>query len=134
MIVPADDDWMPPPSRRPARTKPPARARSETERTQEVIAFLKTLPHTYAFKKHTSAHGEAGHPDVFACHGGRMVLVEMKVPGDKPTALQMQRLINWRAAGAAVCWAYEVEHVRELLARTAADPAYRNPLTGPGAP
>ncbi|NUT90843.1 MAG: hypothetical protein HOY78_02320 [Saccharothrix sp.] len=131
--APVDDDWNPPPPVRTRRPGPPEPVRSETARTEAVLKYLKALPETYAFKKHTGAHGEPGHPDIFACHRGRMVLVEMKVPGRKPTALQMQRLRIWQEAGAAVCWANEVEHVRELLERTE-DPDYRNPLTRPGAP
>lgn len=135
MTAPADDDWADPAPLPPAaRRKPPEPVRGETERTQDVIKWLRAQSGTWAFKKHTGPQGEAGHPDIFACRNGRMVLIEMKVPGDRPTKLQAQRLRTWREAGAAVCWATEVDHVKELFARMDADPAYRNPLTRPGAP
>ncbi len=129
-LVHDDDVNAPPPLRR--RTAPPPR-RSETDRTKDVLEWMNAQPDTYAFKKHTGAQGEGGHPDIFACVAGRMVLVEMKVPGERPTGRQFERLRTWQKAGAAVCWADDVEHVQELWARLG-DPQWRNPLTRPGAP
>lgn len=132
MII--DDDYPPPPSRARAQRKPPPPVRNETQRTKDVIAWMKAQPRTYAFKKHTGPHGEGGHPDIFACRDGRMVLVEMKVPGDRPDSRQFERLRTWQAAGAAVCWADDVEHVRQLFERMDSEPNWINPLTGPGVP
>lgn len=134
MTVPVDDDWAPPAPLRTPRTRPRP-VKGETERTEDVLKWLKAQPGVHAFKKHTGPQGEAGHPDIFACRDGRMVLVEMKKPGEGPTLLQFQRLRTWRDnAGAAVCWATDVEHVRELFERMDSHPGYRNPLTRPGAP
>lgn len=130
MTAPVDDEWSVPSAPRVA----PPPVRSEVKRTEEVLKWLNSQPGIYAFKKHTSVQGEAGHPDIFACRNGRMVLVEMKIPGKSPTKIQAQRLRGWQLVGAAVCWATEVEHVRQLFERIDADPGYRNPLTGPGAP
>jgi hypothetical protein len=128
--LPVDDEWAAPPPRRAA----PPPVRSETARTEDVLKWLKSQRGVYAFKKHTTAQGETGHPDIFGCRYGRMVLVEMKIPGKVPTKTQMQRLVAWQSVGAAVCWATEVEHVAELFERIDADAEYRNPLTRPGAP
>jgi len=133
-----DDEYDPPPrkshhARATARPAPP-RPRGETERTKDVLTWMNSHPDVYAMKKHTGAQGEGGHPDIFACRRGRMVLVEMKKPGEAPDARQRQRLVNWQKAGAAVCWAFDVEHVRELFERIDADPLWKNPLTAPGAP
>lgn len=136
MTTPVDDDWSTPApvTRRKPRERPEP-VRGETERTEDVLKWLKAQPGVHAFKKHTGAHGEAGHPDVFACRHGLMVLVEMKRPGEEPTKLQYQRLRTWRdKAGAAVCWATDIEHVRELFERMDSHPGYRNPLIRPGAP
>lgn len=129
-----DDDYAPPPSRSPRRRTPPPPVRGETERTQDVIEWLKAQPRCYAMKKHTGPQGEGGHPDIFACRAGRMVLVEMKRPGERPDARQMQRLRTWQEAGALVCWAFDVEHVRAVFERADAEPGWINPLTGPGVP
>jgi len=108
--------------------------RAETPRTQEVIAWLKTLPHTYAYKLHTSHRGEGGHPDVDCCSMGRTVKIEMKRPGRTPDSRQMERLRTWQAAGALVGWAETVEHAREILAHRDDPVPWINPLTEPGDP
>lgn len=128
-----DDDWAPPSPKRKQR-KPPEPVRSETQRTGDVLEWMNAQPRTYAMKKHTGVYGESGHPDIFGCRAGRMVLVEMKRPGEKPTKQQMQRLRDWQKAGAAVCWAFDVEHVRQLFERMDADEKWTNPLDRPGAP
>lgn len=127
-----DDDWAPPP--KTTHRPPPPKVRGETERTKDVLEWMNAQPGVYAFKKHTGAQGEGGHPDIFACRNGRMVLVEMKKPGEEPTARQYERLRAWRKAGAAVCWATDVDHVQQLFARIDVDENWINPLTGPGAP
>lgn len=129
-----DDECVPPAVTARRHREPPPRVRGETERTKDVLAWLKAQPCTYALKKHTNAQGEGGHPDIFACRAGRMVLVEMKRPGEKPDTRQMERLRTWQSAGALVCWAYDVDHVRALFERADADPNWINPLTGPGVP
>lgn len=128
-----DEDFRPPPVKRERRAAPP-RVRGETERTKDVLEWMNAQPDVYAMKKHTGAQGEGGHPDIFACRAGRMVLVEMKKPGEEPTLRQHQRLSDWQKAGAAVCWATDIEHVRQLFERIDGTPEWINPLTGPGAP
>jgi hypothetical protein len=128
-----DDEYAPPPPRRERRKQPPP-VRNETQRTADVLAWMNAQPGVYAMKKHTNAQGEGGHPDIFACRSGRMVLVEMKRPGESPDARQMQRLRNWQKVGALVCWAFDVEHVHAVFERADSDPNWINPLTGPGVP
>lgn len=108
--------------------------RSETPRTNEVLDYLKSLPNTYAYKVHGSHHGEGGHPDIDCCSAGRAVKIEMKRPGYRPDARQMQRLIDWQKAGALVGWAETVEHARQILAHRDDEVRWLNPLTGPGDP
>lgn len=103
----------------------------ETKRAALVLAWLNSLPCTHAIKKHTGPYGEAGHPDVFACSRGRMVLIEMKQPKKRPEPLQMKRLRDWQEAGALVGWAESVEHAQQIMAHRD-DLAWRNTLEGPG--
>lgn len=108
--------------------------RPETEITKEAITWLKSQPATYARKLHTGGmSGERGHPDIDGCTHGRALKIEMKRPGEKPTKIQMVRLLQWRESGALVGWATSVEEVRAIFAN-ADNPDYVNPLTGPGAP
>jgi Holliday junction resolvase len=46
----------------------------------------------------------AGTPDLIACIAGRFYAIEVKRPGEKPTALQEYRLAQWRKAGAVAVW------------------------------
>jgi len=108
--------------------------RSETVRTREVLDMLNGLPQTYAYKTHGGHRAEGGHPDIMACSRGRMVTIEMKRPGFRPDARQMQRLRAWQAAGAAVGWAETVEHAREIMAHLDDPVPWINPLTEPGDP
>lgn len=107
--------------------------KSEVERTAEVLSWLKDQPDTFARKVHTGPMGEGGHPDIDGCQAGRAFKIEMKQPGKVPDKRQMMRLKVWRAAGALVGWAENVEHARQIMAYRG-DYEWRNPLTAPGAP
>jgi hypothetical protein len=131
MVAPVtDDDFVPPP---PRKRKPDHRDESETSRTAKVLSYLKSLPKTHARKVHTGPMGESGHPDIDGCRAGRAFKIEMKKSGEKPTPLQMARLITWQAAGALVGWAESVEHAEQIMAYWD-NYEWRNQLTGPGAP
>ena len=90
-MTPVDDEYTQPGAAilraRPAR----APERSEADITADVIAWIKSLPHAYAWKLHSGAMGESGHPDVDGCIAGRAVKIEMKRPGRKPTILTGRR-------------------------------------------
>jgi hypothetical protein len=129
---PLDDDYVPmtaaassPRRRRPA-------VEPETAITKRVLGWLNTQPNTYAWKLHTSAMGEGGHPDIDGCVKGRCLKIEMKKPGERPDARQMGRLLAWREAGALVGWATSLDEARDIF-NMHKDPLWRNPLTAPGA-
>lgn len=106
--------------------------KSESDITKQAITWLKAQPRTYAWKLHTGAMGENGHPDIDGCMNGRTLKIEMKRPGRRPTPAQMARLLLWRQAGAIVGWATTVDEVMALVEQGIRDPSWRNPLTGPG--
>ena len=132
-MIPVDDEYTQPGAAvlrsRPVR----APERSEAGITAEVIAWIKSLPCSYAWKLHSGAMGESGHPDIDGCIAGRAVKIEMKRPGRRPTPLQMQRLIKWRATGAIAGWATSLKEAQALVEKSLAEPGWRNPLTAPGA-
>lgn len=105
---------------------------SEADITKKSIRWLKRQPATYAWKLFGSVMGETGHPDIDGCTGGRSIKIEMKRPGERPTAHQMARLRQWRETGAIVGWASSVEQVQQLVTYAKQSPEWRNPLTGPG--
>lgn len=117
----------------PTRPVPDKRPQLEGEITAAALRWLNRQPRTYAWKLHSSPLGQTGHPDIDACVNGRAVKIEMKRPGQKPTAHQLGRLQRWGQSGALVGWATSVEHVEQLHGR-AADMNWVNPLTGPGTP
>lgn len=104
---------------------------TESEVTKLALSWLRAQPRTYAWKLHTGAYGESGHPDIDGCVDGRSLKIEMKEPGYKPTTLQRARLITWRKTGALVGWATSLEEVQQIFAH-APDRDWVNPLTGPG--
>ena len=71
-----------------------------------VLRRLKALRATdpaLAFRKrHGSAFGVQGDPDIHGVWRGVAFEIELKQPGQDPTPLQQARLKEWSAAGATV--------------------------------
>lgn len=88
-----------------------------TERAivKAILAHLNGLPDCLARKRWGGGMGVAGDPDIDACVRGRSVQLEVKRPGEKPTALQVKRLEEWRRAGAITAVVNSVADVRNLL-------------------
>lgn len=59
--------------------------------------------------------GSNGDPDRLFVMDGKMLLIEMKRPGQECTPLQLQRHAEWRAAGASVSVVSDVAAGRSLL-------------------
>jgi hypothetical protein len=78
--------------------------RRESTLTNRVLTELNSWPETEAIKKHGSVYSIAGDPDIFGCLRGRTFVLEAKVPGKKPKAIQNYRLRQWKKAGATVGW------------------------------
>ena len=53
-------------------------------------------------KIHGDPYMPGGTPDLIGCASGRCFVLEVKRPGEKPRALQVQQLEKWRKAGAVV--------------------------------
>lgn len=135
-LILQDDEFGAPPlrDREPAPTsRPVTRVPRESEITTEALRWLNRQFRTFAWKIHTTAMGQTGHPDIDACVDGRSVKIEMKRPGRRPEPHQLGRLRRWQAAGALVGWASTLEHVQQLHAR-AGQRDWVNSLESPGAP
>lgn len=78
---------------------------------------LKKLTQAFFFKVHGGPFQRVGIPDIVGCYHGRFVAIEVKRPGEQPTARQMATLVKLRAAGAYVMVATDEEQVREFIAR-----------------
>ena len=90
---------------------------SERAIVRSILAYLNSLPCCLARKRWGGGMGVAGEPDIDACIGGRSLQLEVKRPGEKPTALQLKRLDEWRQAGAVTGVVTSVEEVRALLGK-----------------
>jgi hypothetical protein len=69
-------------------------------------------------KRHGTAMGVAGDPDLYGSIRGRHFEIEVKRPydpGSIPTELQVQRMQEWRDAGALVGIARSVEDALAIL-------------------
>jgi hypothetical protein len=116
----------------PASKRRSARPVTEDAVKASVLNKIKTHPRGgYAICKHQTGTGERGTPDVLACMGGRMVVVEVKRSGNIPEPKQLGELRRWQLAGALACWVDDAaqlddvfEHLDELN--------WRNDFAHPG--
>lgn len=100
--------------------------KGESHLTTRLVDHINSLPTGYAVKVHGSAYGHAGEPDINACLAGRMVRVEVKMPGHKPTPVQWGKLRRWAKAGALVGYVTSLEELQSLLTH-ADDRLWTNP-------
>lgn len=67
-------------------------------------------------KQHGTMYGKNGVPDILGClPDGRMLALEVKRPGEKPTPLQKYELLEWAARHAITGVVESVAQVKELL-------------------
>jgi hypothetical protein len=89
-----------------------------------IVKALKECPGVAVRKRHGTAMGVAGDPDLYGSIHGRHFEIEVKRlddPGSIPTELQAQRMQEWRAAGALVGIARSVEDAFAILHITSPD-------------
>ena len=83
-----------------------------------IMGELKTRPGVVVRKRHGTAMGVAGDPDLYGTIGGRHFEIEVKRPNDpssRLTRLQAQRLREWKMAGAIVGVARSVDDALNIL-------------------
>ena len=80
-----------------------------------IVKYLRTVPGCAVRKRHGTAFGVAGDPDLYGIVGGRHFEIEVKRPGNQPTELQLRRLEEWRAAGALTGIAHSLDEARRIL-------------------
>lgn len=70
-------------------------------------------------KRHGTAFGVAGDPDIYMILNGRHCEIELKRPGEEATPLQRLRLAEWERAGAVVGVVHNINELRAFLERLA---------------
>ena len=87
----------------------------EKDIVAQIMRFLKTVPHCFAWKTHGSMYGTAGLPDVVCCYHGLFVGLEVKTPKGKLTKLQETTLQRIQAAKGQAFKVTSVEEVKKIL-------------------
>jgi len=94
----------------------------EKDIVAQIMRFLKTVPHCFAWKNHGGMYGTAGLPDVVCCYHGRFVGLEVKTPKGKLTKLQETTLQRIQAAKSqAIKGSHRQAHQRQPIIK-ALDP------------
>ena len=60
-------------------------------------------------------YAKAGVSDILACIKGRFVAIEVKRPGNKPTAVQLQFITAVNNIGGLAFWADNLQDVKDKL-------------------
>ena len=79
-----------------------------------IIKMLRQQRGVVVRKRHGTAMGVAGDPDLYGSIRGRHFEIEVD-PGSIPTELQANRMHEWRASGALVGIARSVEDALAIL-------------------
>src|SRR5579885_2899207 len=87
----------------------------ESALVAEIVRALRALPGVVVRKRHGSAWGVAGDPDLYGSAGGRHFEVEVKRPGEKTTPLQRARLAERGASGALAGVARSLEEALAIV-------------------
>ena len=95
-----------------------------------ITAALKKYPHIVVRKRHGTAMGVAGDPDLYGTINGRHFEIEVKRPGEQLTELQAKRLLEWKLAGAITGAAHSVDEALAILGLPHGRPPARCPNCG----
>lgn len=101
------------------RCRPPL----EKHIVANIMRALKARPGVVVRKRHGTAMGVAGDPDLYGSINGRHFEIEVKRPDDPrsiPTELLAHRMQEWRDAGAMVGIARSVKDALVILGLSAA--------------
>lgn len=93
----------------------------ESELQKQILFILNSDPKCKAVAVTVGPFGRKGEPDIMGSYGGRMFVIEVKLPGKELTKIQEKRIVEWKQAGAlaGVCNSLEsvrmfIDHLREI--------------------
>lgn len=87
----------------------------EKQIVNKIVEYLREVPQCVVRKRHGTAFGTAGDPDLYGTLAGRHFELEVKREGNPPTPLQEKRLEEWRVAGAMAGVVHSVQEARDVL-------------------
>lgn len=83
---------------------------------RKIQKYLKdNLPNAVVWKNHGNQYSVIGLPDIMCVYKGKIICIEVKIQGNKPTKLQEVTLQKLKEAGAIVGVAYSVQDVKKML-------------------
>lgn len=88
----------------------------ESKLQRKIQQYLKNnLPNSVVWKNHGNQYSVIGLPDIMCLYRGKLICIEVKIPGNKPTKLQEVTLQKLKDAGAIVGIAYSSQDVEKIL-------------------
>lgn len=85
----------------------------ETKLVEKIIDRLKAEGGFWV-KIHGGPMQQTGIPDIVGCYKGKFIGIEVKIPGNKPSALQKVVLKELEEAGANCGVAYSIEEALKI--------------------
>lgn len=83
---------------------------------KKIQKYLKdNLPNAVVWKNHGNQYSVIGLPDIMCAYEGKIICIEVKMPGNTPTKLQEITLKKLKEAGAITGIAYSIEDVQKIL-------------------
>jgi len=89
----------------------------ETKLVEKIIDRMKAEGGFWV-KIHGGPMQQTGIPDIVGCYKGKFIGIEVKIPGNKPSALQTVVLKELEEAGAKCGVAYSVEEALKIRDKT----------------
>lgn len=90
---------------------------TESSIVRACLKALNAIPGCKAVKVHGNAYTRAGTPDLDVCYRGQAYKLEVKVPGARPTPIQVHELAEWARAGAVTGVVYSADEALALVLR-----------------
>ena len=89
--------------------------KGEKKITNQILAYLKSIPNTWCAKIHGGPFQQAGIPDIVGCHRGRLFALEVKSGRGKASKIQNIVMEKIAAAGGIVGIVRSLEDVKVLI-------------------
>lgn len=92
------------------------KSKSELEAAfqKEAIEVIESMG-GYPIKIHVSAYQSQGEPDLVCCYEGKFVAFELKIKGNKPSALQLEKIEDIKKAGGIALPVWSINEIKETL-------------------
>lgn len=92
------------------------KSKSELEASfqKEAIELIESMGGKVT-KVHVSAYQDQGEPDLICCYRGRYVAFELKIDGNKPSKLQLEKIEDIKRAGGIALPVYSINEIKETL-------------------